>query len=99
MTAIANDYGFEETFRRIVQANLEKNDLLICLSTSGKSQNILNGIKAASDIGIKCVLWMGEYDVPFENIEVWQVKSRITPRIQEIHLSWGHLIAELIEYY
>jgi len=97
ITAIANDYGVEQIFARQVQAHLSKGDLLVALSTSGKSRNILEALLAAKNKDVSTMLWMGNFQSPLEELNCWKVQSTSTPRIQEIHLMWGHLIAETVE--
>ena len=97
LTAIANDFGVEEIFSRQVQAHMREGDLLIALSTSGKSKNIAFAIKAALEMKVDVVLWMGDFEEKFSGVDVWKVSSKSTPRIQEIHLMWGHIIAEVVE--
>ena len=97
LTAIANDFGNEHVFSRQVDAHLKEGDLLIGLSTSGKSKNILNALDAASDRLIRSMIWMGDFDFESSKHECWKVPSKSTPRIQEIHLAWGHILAEIIE--
>jgi D-sedoheptulose 7-phosphate isomerase len=97
ITAIANDYGLEHIFSRQVLAHLKKDDVLIALSTSGRSPNILRGIESAIQIGAKVILWTGDSNISIESVDVWNVPSSSTPRVQEIHLSWGHIIAETVE--
>lgn len=97
LTAIANDFGVDEMFSRQVQAHLHPGDLLIALTTSGKSENIRRAVKSATEMGIEVVVWMGNFDNDFTNVEVWRVPSTSTPRIQEVHLMWGHILAELVE--
>jgi D-sedoheptulose 7-phosphate isomerase len=97
LTAIANDYGVDFVFSRMVEAHLRPGDLLVCLSTSGKSKNILKALDVANKNGIQTCLWMGDFDFDIPNVQVLKVPSKSTPRIQEIHLAWGHLISELVE--
>ncbi len=97
LTAIANDFGVEEMFSRQVQAHLRQGDLLIALTTSGKSENIRRAVKSAKEKNVDVVVWMGNFDHDFTDIEVWRVPSTSTPRIQEIHLMWGHILAEIVE--
>ena len=97
LTAIANDYGVEEMFSRQVSALLKKGDILVSLSTSGKSLNILNAIDRANELGVHTVLWMGDFENVSSAQEVWKVPSKSTPRIQEVHLMWGHILAQVIE--
>jgi D-sedoheptulose 7-phosphate isomerase len=97
LTAIANDYGVEFIFSRQVEAHLLAGDLLIALSTSGKSKNITNALKSAGEIGVHSVLWMGNFDIDLEGVDIWKVPSTSVPRIQEMHLAWGHIVAEAVE--
>jgi D-sedoheptulose 7-phosphate isomerase len=97
ITAIGNDYGFEFVFERLVQAEIKRGDILIALSTSGKSKNILNAIKSAVEIGAFVVLWTGSDVKKMTDVEVWNCMILATPRVQEIHLVWGHLLAEYVE--
>jgi D-sedoheptulose 7-phosphate isomerase len=97
LTAIANDYGVEHIFSRQVEAHLRKNDILIGLSTSGRSANILNALESAQKIGVKTMLWTGASAPEISGVRIWRVPSDSTPRSQEIHLIWGHLLAELVE--
>lgn len=97
LTAISNDYGNDFIFSRLVEAHLKEGDLLIALSTSGKSVNILNSIEAAKIKGATVALWTGINPPILHGVDVWMVPSTSTPRIQEIHLSWGHMVAEYVE--
>lgn len=97
ITAIANDYGTEFIFSRQVQAHLSKGDVLIAMSTSGKSKNILAAVNEANKLEVKTILWMGNFESNLDGIEIWKVQSKSTPRIQEMHLFWGHTIAECVE--
>jgi D-sedoheptulose 7-phosphate isomerase len=97
LTAIANDFGVEFMFSRLVEAHLQEGDILVCLSTSGKSVNILNAIHSAAQRAIKTYLWTGMNFEDETTAEVWKVPSSSTPRIQEVHLMWGHIIAEALE--
>ena len=97
LTAIANDYGIDFMFSRMVEAFLNPGDLLVCLSTSGRSKNVLKAIHSAKERGVSVILWMGDFESPDEKVDVWKVPSTSTPRVQEIHLMWGHLLAEIVE--
>jgi D-sedoheptulose 7-phosphate isomerase len=100
LTAIANDYGTSETFARQSLALLNENSIAVGLSTSGTSTNVLKGLKAAKSRGAYTVLWTSSKVTEESEFidEVWRVDSRSTPRIQEVHLLWGHLVAETIEH-
>jgi len=97
VTAIANDYGFEFVFERIVEAELKSGDILIALSTSGKSKNVIKAICKALEIGVTVHLWTGSNQLEIEGVNIWYCALSSTPRIQEIHLVWGHLLAEYVE--
>ena len=97
ITAIANDYGYENDFSRLVEAELNSGDILIALSTSGRSVNIIKALEVAVKKDVKCYLWTGKNEVSINETIIWKVPSTETPRIQEIHLMWGHVLAEVIE--
>jgi D-sedoheptulose 7-phosphate isomerase len=97
ITAIGNDYGFDYIFSRQVQAHLREGDLLIALSTSGRSKNILEALSMAVKMNVEAMLWMGDFEVDLPKVQVYKVPSNSTPRIQEVHLAWGHIIAEVVE--
>jgi D-sedoheptulose 7-phosphate isomerase len=97
LTAIANDYGVEYMFSRQVEAHLREGDILIALSTSGRSENIIKALEVASLCGVRSIIWMGDFDFHLSSVEVWKVPSKQTPRIQEVHLMWGHILSEAIE--
>ena len=94
---IANDYGFEFVFERLVEAELRKGDILVALSTSGKSINVLKAINKALNLGVEVHLWTGSNNPELKGVDVWNCALESTPRIQELHLIWGHLLAEYVE--
>jgi len=99
ITCIANDYGYEELFARQIRAHGQKGDVAIAISTSGNSPNVLKGVEAARAIGLTTIAWTGNsggklagmVDHPFV------VPSKVTARIQESHITLGHVLCELIE--
>lgn len=97
ITAIGNDYGFNEIFTRQVEAHVKEGDVVVALSTSGRSQNVLAALELAVMLKAKCYLWTGKVNFDLPGVEIWKVPSNSTPRIQEIHLMWGHIIAEVFE--
>ena len=100
LTAISNDFGPNEIFARLVQASLKKNDVLIALSTSGRSRNIQRAIEESIKLGVITFLWTGSgnLDNKFdESLEIWNAPSISTPRVQEVHLLWGHVLAQVVE--
>jgi D-sedoheptulose 7-phosphate isomerase len=99
LTAVANDYGFERVYSRLVRAMGRKNDVLIALSTSGNSQNVLMAINNARKMGMVTVGLTGEDGGKMnEACEILiKVPSKDTARIQEAHILIGHIICEIIE--
>lgn len=99
LTAIGNDYGFEFVFSRQVEAIGKKGDVLIAISTSGNSKNVINAINSAKTMEIKVITLTGKSggvmkDMGDVNIIV---PSNDTPRIQEMHIMIGHMICALID--
>tara|TARA_Y100000591_G_C21713208_1_gene634671 strand:- start:364 stop:960 length:597 start_codon:yes stop_codon:yes gene_type:complete len=99
LTAIGNDYGYDQLFSRQVQAHGNNGDILICYSTSGKSPNIINAIKAAKSLGLITIGLCGNKGgFMVENCDyILEVPSPDTPKIQEGHLVLGHIICGIIE--
>ncbi len=99
LTAIANDYDFNQVFSKQVQALLSSGDLAVGISTSGRSPNVLLALKDAKDIGAKTVAFTGEDTSAVQGIcdVVLGVRSKDTPRIQESHIFMGHMICEMVE--
>jgi len=99
ITAVANDTSFEEVFARQVQAIVTDKDLIIGISTSGESINVIKGILAAKEKGAKTVALTGKGGGKLATISDISliVPSDITPRIQEAHMTIGHIICEIIE--
>lgn len=101
LTAIGNDYSFERVFIRQLEAKAKPGDMLIGISTSGTSKNVLEALRYAKQNGVTAVLLMGEFQHPQlkdQADHIIQVPSRITPRIQEAHIFIGHVIAEYVEH-
>lgn len=102
ITAIANDYSYEQIFVRQLEAKARPNDMVIGISTSGTSANILNAISYAKKNQIKTVLLTGgkiSRDLKEIVDYLIQIPATDTPRIQEAHIFVGHLIAEYVECY
>ncbi len=98
LTALANDFPISELFSRQLSALARKGDVLICLTTSGRSPNILNALKAAEELGISAVTLCGSHTGDVDNYgHVISVTSADTPRIQEVHGLLLHVIAEAVE--
>jgi D-sedoheptulose 7-phosphate isomerase len=99
LTSISNDYGFDKLFARQVEAIGKEGDVLISLSTSGNSINILEGIKEAKKAGIITIGLTGKSGGKMNKLcdLMLNVPSRETPRIQEAHILVGHIICSLVE--
>lgn len=99
VTAVANDYGFDEVFARLILAMGGKDDVLIGLSTSGNSNNILRAFSEANTLGMITVGFTGESGGKMKEkcSYLLNVPSTDTPRIQEVHILLGHIICELVE--
>lgn len=100
LTAVSNDYNFEHVYSRYVKAVGKKGDVLIAISTSGNSANIINAIITSKKIGMKIIVLAGKTGgkmAEYADI-LLNVNSIDTPRIQEAHILIGHLICEIVEY-
>ncbi len=100
LTAIGNDYDFNKVFTRQLEAKARKGDILIGISTSGKSKNVVEALKYAKENGIMTCMLMGDHKND-ELVDICdyiiKVPSKVTARIQEAHIFIGHLIAEYVE--
>lgn len=99
VTALANDYGYETVFSRQVEALVNKKDVVIGISTSGNSPSVIEAIQRARSMGAKTVGMTGGNGGQLAEVAelVWIAPSNITPRIQEAHITVGHIICELVE--
>jgi D-sedoheptulose 7-phosphate isomerase len=99
LTAISNDYGYEEVFARQVEALATANDVLLALSTSGTSANVLKAVQKARDIGCKTIALTGAAGEPLASAcdLAVVVPAERTARVQECHITIGHLWCELID--
>ena len=99
MTALSNDFGYEEVFARQVQALASPGDVLIAISTSGKSPNVVRAAESARSLGCKVIGLTGWHAEPLADycfITV-QVLSERTARVQEGHITIGHLWCEMVD--
>ncbi|WP_017726149.1 D-sedoheptulose-7-phosphate isomerase [Halalkalibacterium ligniniphilum] len=99
ITAIGNDYGFDNIFKRQIEALIKKNDIIFSLSTSGNSNNVLNAVVTGKELGAKVIGLLGKDGGTIKNycdVSVI-VPSEDTARIQEVHILIGHIICEIIE--
>lgn len=99
ITAISNDYGFEDIFSRQIQALGNINDLLIPISTSGNSKNIIKAIRTANELGIKSFVLSGKDGGKISELKcnIIKIQSFNTARIQEMHILIGHIICKFVE--
>ena len=99
MTAVANDFGYDETYARMLEACGRKGDILIGISTSGNSLNVVKALKKANELGLTTVGFTGSKGGEMNSIcdIMIKVPSDDTPRIQEVHILVGHIICQLIE--
>ena len=100
ITSVANDYRYEDVFSKQIQALGVEGDILLAISTSGNSKNILSAIKTAKEKGLYTVgLIGGDGGKMLTLVDLsLVVLSNETPRVQETHILAGHLICELVEY-
>jgi D-sedoheptulose 7-phosphate isomerase len=99
LTAVANDYSFEVVYARLIEGIGIKGDVLIGLSTSGNSENIIKAFEVANDKGITTVGFTGTTGGFIKRLSdhLVNVPSTDTPRIQESHIMIGHIICQLVE--
>ena len=100
LTSIANDFSYEEVFSKQIQALGVQGDVLLAISTSGNSKNILSAIRTAKEKGLYTVGLIGGNGGEMLTLVDLSllVESNQTPRVQETHILAGHLICELVEY-
>ncbi|MAW21189.1 MAG: phosphoheptose isomerase [Flavobacteriales bacterium] len=99
MTAVSNDYGYDQTYSRMLEACGRHGDILVGISTSGNSQNVVNALEKANEIGLTTVGFTGINGGQMNEIcdIMLKVPSEHTARIQEAHILIGHIICQLIE--
>jgi len=99
ITAVANDYGYEATYARMIEAAGRKGDILFGISTSGNSPNVVKAMQKAKEIGMLTIGFTGKSGGKMKEIcdIMICVPSDDTPRIQESHILIGHIICQLIE--
>jgi D-sedoheptulose 7-phosphate isomerase len=99
MTAVANDYSYDEVYSRMVKAAGRKGDVLIGISTSGNSANVVKAIDEANKRGMITVAMTGEKGGKMKDLckYIINVPSNDTPRIQESHILIGHILCEIVE--
>ena len=99
ITCIANDFGYDEIFARQLEGLAKQGDVLVVLSTSGKSENILRALRKAKELGVTSIALLGKGGGAAANLadHTIIIESSETARIQEIHLLIGHTFCEFAE--
>lgn len=99
VTAVSNDYSYDIIYERMVQAQGKKGDVLVGISTSGNSKNVLLALKKAKELGMKTIAFTGEGGGKIAEYADFliSVPSKDTPRIQELHILVGHIMCQIVE--
>lgn len=99
LTAIGNDYGFDQVFSRQLAAKLTKNDIFLGITTSGKSPNILRALEVAQAKGVPTILFSGHDGGPAKELADFSiiVPGEMTSTIQELHILLAHSLCESVE--
>ncbi|MBO7494625.1 MAG: D-sedoheptulose 7-phosphate isomerase [Bacteroidales bacterium] len=99
LTAVGNDYGYDLIFSRLLRGTAKAGDVIVGISTSGNSKNILNAFEVAKEMGVKIIAMTGETGGAMKDYAdiLLNAPSKDTPRIQESHIMLGHIICELVE--
>ena len=99
LTAVGNDYGYDLVYSRILSASGKKGDVLIGLSTSGNSKNVIEAQKVAKEKGMYVISLTGATGGKMKELSdcLINVPSELTPRIQESHIMIGHIICQIVE--
>lgn len=99
LTAVANDYGYEQVFARQVKGLGQAGDLLVAISTSGNSPNVVKAVEVAKKQGLRVVAMTGAHSCRLDEVAdlVLHVPSTVTARIQEMHILAGHIWCEMVD--
>ncbi len=99
LTATANDYSYDDMFARMLVAHHRPGDVAVGLSTSGNSTNVVRALEQARSLGAPCIALTGDTGGQCRDIAdvLIAVPSRETPRIQEVHITVGHMLCDLVE--
>jgi len=99
LTAVANDFGYDKIYERAVQAFMQKGDMLIAMSTSGQSPNIIQAAKAAKEQGVQVIGLTGASGGALKDLcdVCLRIPHERTARIQEMHMLLGHLFCQAVE--
>jgi len=100
LTCVANDYGYEQVFARYLRAHGRAGDVLLAISTSGGSRNVLAAAQAAREFGLRTIALTGRADTPLgelADIAIVTPAGRYADRVQELHIKVIHMLIELVE--
>ncbi|MBN2237904.1 MAG: D-sedoheptulose 7-phosphate isomerase [Bacteroidales bacterium] len=99
LTAVANDYSFDEVYARMVKAYGKSGDMLVGISTSGNSPNVIKALQVANEMNIVTASFTGKGGGKAKVLSNFMIEipSNDTPRVQELHMILGHSICELVE--
>lgn len=99
LTAVANDYAYEDVYARMLKASGQKGDVIVGISTSGNSKNVVKAFEIAKQKGMSVVALTGEGGGKMGEMAdiLLAVPSKDTPRIQECHIMIGHIVCEMVE--
>ena len=99
VTAVGNDYSYDVIYSRMVQAMGREGDVLVGISTSGNSPNVVKALEVANELGMITVGMTGETGGKMKDVSKFllNIPSKDTPRIQECHILLGHILCEIVE--
>ena len=99
ITAISNDYGYDIIYSRLIEGFTKKGDILIGISTSGNSKNVVNALIKAKELDVLTISLTGNNGGKMKEISDYNINipTTETPRIQECHILLGHIICQLVE--
>jgi len=100
LTCVGNDFGFEHVFARFVEAHGRRGDVLLAISTSGSSRNVVAAVEAAKRLGLKVIALTGRAGTPLAelaDIAIVTPGGRYADRVQELHIKVIHILIELVE--
>ena len=99
LTAVANDYGYNMVYSRLLEGCARKNDVLVAISTSGDSRNVVEAAKLARELNLRVISFTGDSGGDLRSLSdvLLNVPSNNTARIQECHILLGHILCENIE--
>lgn len=99
VTAVGNDYSYDVIYSRMVQAMGREGDVLVGISTSGNSTNVIKALEVANELGMVTVGMTGETGGKMKDVSKFllNIPSKDTPRIQECHILLGHILCEIVE--